>query len=73
MIYCKGYKCSENEIAGAHSIECLLQHNSKYYPDAGERHKEIRYEAYSGAPFPANTDGEKAAAYWEGFMARADT
>ena len=72
MIYCKGYKCDQVD-ADVHSVECLLQHNSMYYINAGEKHKEIRYAAYSGAPFPTATDGEKAAAYWEGFMARVDT
>jgi hypothetical protein len=73
MLYCTGYNCDKNEDAGTHSVECLLEHNSKHYPDAGEKHNRVRYAAYSGAPLPTNTEGEKAAAYWQGFKARADT
>jgi len=73
MLYCKGYKCDQNKDANAHSVECLLEHNSQHYPCAGEKHREIRYAAYSGAPLPTETNGEKAAAFWQGFMSRADT
>ena len=70
MIYCNGHLCSCHEDGGAHSTECLLEHNANYYPGAGDKHSHLRYAAYSGAALPAITEGEEAAAYWAGFEAR---
>jgi hypothetical protein len=75
MNQCKGYNCKSTDGAN-HSFECILQHNSALHSGAGNKHPESRYAGYKGNEEPASDivgNEEKRAAWWEGFMARADT
>ena len=61
---CKGINCKAVDGVG-HSVECLMDHNSKHHPNAGNNNPTYRYKGYKNEPLGKATE-EQQAAWWEG-------
>jgi len=70
MKICMGHNCKSTDGTG-HSLECMMEHDAEFYPDAGNNFTEDRYSGYKKEPLGSRA-GERRAAWWKGYRARED-